>query len=70
MCSDTVLRHYDPAIELILQCDASSIGIGAALLQPGQDGELQPVAYASRTLSKAEQNYSQIERESLTFLLH
>ncbi|KXJ08290.1 Retrovirus-related Pol polyprotein from transposon 17.6 [Exaiptasia diaphana] len=68
MCSDTVLRHYDPAAELILQCDASSIGIGAALLQPGQDGELQPVAYASRTLSQAEQNYSQIERESLAIV--
>ncbi|KAK3734690.1 hypothetical protein QZH41_002110 [Actinostola sp. cb2023] len=68
MCSDTVLRHYDPAIELVLQCDASSMGVGAALLQPGPDGMLEPVAYASRTLNQAEQNYSQIERESLAII--
>ncbi|KAK3745991.1 hypothetical protein QZH41_005780 [Actinostola sp. cb2023] len=52
----TVLRHYDPAIELVLQCDSSSMGVGAALLQPDPDGMLQPVAYASRTLNKAEKN--------------
>ena len=41
------------------------MGVGAALLQPGPDGTLQPVAYASRILNNAEQNYSQIKRESL-----
>ena len=51
--------------ELILQCDASSVVVGAALLQPGPDCVLQPVAYASRILNNAEQNYCQIERESL-----
>ena len=62
LCSDSVLRHYDPMAELVLQCDASSVGVGAALLQPG------PVAYASRILNNAEQNYSQIERESLAIV--
>ena len=65
LCSDSVLHHYDPMAELILQCDASSVVVGAALLQPGPDGVLQPVAYASRILNNAEQDYSQIERESL-----
>ena len=68
LCSDSVLRHYNPEAELVLQCDASSIGVGAVLLQPGADGSLEPVAYASRTLSQAEQNYSQIERESLAIV--
>ena len=40
LCSDSVLRHYDPMAELILQCEASSVGVGAALLQPGPDGSL------------------------------
>ena len=55
--------------ELILQCEASSVGVGAALLQPGPDGALQPVAYASRILNNAEQNYSQIENESLAVVI-
>ncbi|CAB4021716.1 Transposon Tf2-6 poly, partial [Paramuricea clavata] len=61
LCSDSILRHYDPAAELVLQCDASTIGVGAVLFQPGHDGSLQPVAYASRTLNAAEKNYAQIE---------
>ena len=65
LCSDSVLRHYDAMAELILQCDASPVVLGAALLQPGPDGVLQPIAYASRILNYAEQNYSQIECESL-----
>ena len=68
LCSDSVLRHYNCNAELVLQCDASSIGIGAVLLQPGADGSLEPVAYASRTLNQAEQNYSQLERESLAIV--
>ena len=68
LCSDSILRHYDPAAELVLQCDASSTGVGAVLLQPGHDGSLQPVAYTSRTLNAAEKNYAQIERESLAIV--
>jgi hypothetical protein len=41
-----------------LQVDASKGGLGACLLQDGH-----PVAYASRSLSSAEENYAQIEKE-------
>ena len=42
--------------------------MGATLLQPEPDDSLLPVAYTSRILTSAEQNYSQIERESLAIV--
>lgn len=50
-----VLVFCDAKKELILQVDACSMGLGAALIQEGQ-----PVAYASKVLSATQQNYAQI----------
>ena len=58
-----VLKYYDINEEVTLQCDASERGLGATLLQNGQ-----PVAFASRTLSSAEQSYAQIEKECLAIV--
>ncbi|XP_033756200.1 uncharacterized protein K02A2.6-like [Pecten maximus] len=55
-----VLRYYDPVKELTLTVDASSKGLGAAIIQDGQ-----PIAYASRAMTTAQQNYAQIEKEAL-----
>eukprot|EP00096_Caligus_rogercresseyi_P008633 TRINITY_DN2783_c0_g1_i6.p1 TRINITY_DN2783_c0_g1~~TRINITY_DN2783_c0_g1_i6.p1 ORF type:complete len:1211 (-),score=137.53 TRINITY_DN2783_c0_g1_i6:1226-4822(-) len=57
------LTHYDPSLPLILTTDASPLGLGAVLSQVDQSNE-RPVAFASRKLSKAERNYSQIDREA------
>ena len=60
-----VLSYYDTHKPVILQVDASSHGLGGALLQPDEQGKLKPVAYTSCSLSSAEQNYAQIEKECL-----
>ena len=58
--SAPTLAFYNPEKELILDCDASEYGLGAALFQEGK-----PLAFASRTLSDPERRYEQIEIEML-----
>ena len=48
----------------VLRCDASSVGLGAVLLQY-HDQTLFLVSYASIKLTDAEKRYSTIERECL-----
>ena len=72
---DCLIQFYDPLKPLYIECDASKQGIGYVMLQPDDNlapntvdripSNLQPVAYASKSLSEAEQNYANIERELL-----
>ena len=48
LSSKEVLAKYDPACEMVISADASAYGLGAVLKQKQPDGNLQPVAYASR----------------------
>lgn len=60
LSSPPVLKFYNVNDDVTLQVDASSYALGAALLQRNQ-----PVAYASRSLTKTECRYPQIEKEAL-----
>ena len=64
LASAPVLRLPDFERQFIVTTDASDVALGAVLEQNFGHG-LQPVAYASRKLNKAEINYSAYERELL-----
>ena len=57
-----ILCHYDPAADTKISADASSYGLGAALLQKDHGGNWRPVAFASRSMTDTEQRYAQIEK--------
>ena len=65
IASDMVLTHYDPERPLKLACDASPVGVGAVLSHVMEE---RPIAFASRTLTTAERNYSQIDKEALALV--
>jgi len=52
-----VLSYYEPSLPLTFSVDASQFAVGAVILQN------KPCAYASQTLTSAQQNYAQIEKE-------
>ena len=72
---DCLFQFYNPHKSLFTECDASKQGICCVMFQPddnmasnmvdGISTNLRPVAYASKSLSEAEQNYANIKRELL-----
>ena len=61
--SQHVLAYFDPSKSITLQVDASQHGVEGALFQEGR-----PIAFESKSLSKADEKYAQIEKELYAIL--
>ena len=66
LTSSQLLVHFDPELPITVACDVSVYGLGVVLAHKMPDGSERPIGYASRTLNKAEHNYSQLEKEGLS----
>ncbi|XP_046402877.1 uncharacterized protein K02A2.6-like [Ischnura elegans] len=67
LLNSNVLTFYQPQLPLVLITDASPYGVGAVLCHV-IDGVEKPIWCASATLTPAEKNYAQIEREALAIV--
>ena len=67
LTSSNILQYPDYSKPFVLMTDASNFAIGAVLSQ-GPIGRDKPIAFASRTLSKSEENLSTIEKELLAIV--
>ena len=68
LSSAPVLAYPDADKSFILDTDASDHAIGAVLSQIGSDGAEHPIAYASKTLSSGQRNYTTTKRELLAVI--
>lgn len=68
LASERVLAHFEPNAQLVLAVDAGPHGLGAVLSQRDSDGHERPLAFASRSLSTSERNYSQIQKEATAII--
>ena len=68
MTAAPVLVPPNPHAPYFIETDSSDYGVGAVLLQKGEDDQLHPLAFESKKLSAAERNYPAQERELLAIL--
>lgn len=62
----SILTHFDPKLPIYVTYDFSGYGVRAVLSH--KDTDFRFVLFASSTLSKAKERYSNLERESLAIV--
>jgi hypothetical protein len=65
ICLSPILIHANPEQKFQMETDASNYAYGAILSQKGKNQKLHPVAFYSKSMSPAEQNYSISDKEAL-----
>lgn len=68
LISGPILQYPDTNKPFILTTDASNYSVGAVLSQVNDDGHDLPIAYASRTMNRAETSYHTTEHECLAIV--
>ena len=71
LTSSTLLVHFNLSVDscgVSAECDASTYNVGAVLANRSPDGSELPIGYLSCSLSAAQCNYSQLERETLALV--
>ena len=63
-----ILKMVDQSEPFELECDASMYALGAVLLQRDTNGDKHPVAYFSKALTPAQQNYHCSDQEFLAII--
>ena len=62
--SAPILRHFDPELQFVIECNVSDFAI-CAILSQEVEGRLHPVAFHSRKMNKHEINYEIHDKELL-----
>jgi hypothetical protein len=68
ICKSPVLRHADATQRFVLETDASDYAYGVVLSQKGEDRKFHPVAFYSKSMTLAEQNYRISDKEALAII--
>ena len=66
--SDLLFTHFDPNKKIVVAADASNHGVGAVISHTFTDGTEKAIMHAARSLTPAERNYSQVEKEALALI--
>ena len=68
MTAETELTIPNTKHPFFITVDASSVGLGAVLLQLNEDNKLRVIFYNSRILNTQEQKFSTLDRELLAIV--